>query len=163
MIKRKQRDLFIELLNSFVSQHKFGMSKPRISHCNKENVKVLQALKNRVELLKQNPVGLSKNRSSGVQNQVFIKNAVAQHRVPAKLSQHHTPKNLLGLKGEASYAAVPARQESLLVQFAIRKEAEDFRKVPKKNIKTKIATVNWYNGSSDETKKIDQNKRDENL
>lgn len=137
------------------------MKRPRISHCNKENNQLLQALKDRVEILKQNPIDPSKSR---VRNQVSIKNAVVHHQVSAKLSQHHTPKNLICLKVEASYAAVPARQNSLLVQFAIRKDAEDFRKVQKKNIKTKITAVNWYNGSFDETEKIDQkNKRNEDL
>ena len=82
------------------------MSKQRISYCNTKNIKVVQELR---EKLRKN---------------ILIKGAIG-----AKKPQFRTPKNLVCIKLESSYAAVPIQQKSKLIQFAIKKEVISFREI----------------------------------
>lgn len=129
------------------------MSKQRISHCNKENVGLLENLKNRIESLKQKPI----EKQKPVKQQ--SEKSIVQGRSSAKI--HRTPKKLVKLKLKARYAGVPARKESKLLQFVIRKEVEEFKQASRNSRKkVKIAA---YNGSTKQSEKINTIKCDQNV
>lgn len=157
------KSIWWSLVKSFSAIVKFSlvvdMSKQRISHCNKENINLLQELKTRVDALKLKPIEaiqVRKLKVIGSSNRVEV-------TVNKPVVENRTPKQLVCLKFEANYAAIPAREESKLVQFAIRKEAEDLKKASKKTVKRKIVPASWYNGSHYKTKKVDKVKCDKNL
>lgn len=94
-----------------------------MSHCNKENVPLVEELKRRVAIFKAKSQQQEKVKTIDIRSKgCFV------------------PKALVGLKEEAKYAATPRLQESKLVQFVIRKEAEVFRNIPKTHLK-KISPV----------------------
>lgn len=127
------------------------MSKQRKSFCKEENAELLEALRDRVENFKQKPV-----------KQKVVKQQ--SDRSSVKSSHLRTPKKLVCLKLEAKYASVPAREKSELLEFVIRKEVENFKKVPQSSRKkTKIAAVNWYHGPINQGKENNTNKCNKNL
>lgn len=109
------------------------MSKQRISNCTKENIKLIQELRKRVEVQKLNPVKTQKQKIVKVQPL----NDKVQHSSRNKVVQFRTPKNLVCFHIESNYADIPKRPESKLVQFAIKKGAQELRNLPKTSGKKK--------------------------
>lgn len=102
------------------------MGKSRSSHCNQENRELVEEIQRKTEVFKK------KFQQS---NEPKIKVEPKKKPVKPKSSEvkpFRTPKILIGLKKEASYAVIPKAQESKLVQFAIRKEVELFKNIPRK-------------------------------
>lgn len=118
------------------------MNKSRVSRCTENNIQVLQELKNKVEAFQKKPVVIQKKVKASCGK------AEKAHKQIETVSR--TPKSLVPLRTEANYAAIPIREKSELIEFAIRKGAEEFRyissqakqrngasKKGKKNIKIK--------------------------
>lgn len=95
-----------------------------------------------------------RSKSKEVQKLLYIKynysnGAQRQHSiVKSKEVKFHTPKALVPLKKETSYAAIPRRQKSKLLQFVIKKHVQEFRHISrkassKKSKGTQAKLVQW--------------------
>lgn len=109
------------------------MGKDRISHCNNENIQLVEELKRKTEKLSE------QSKSKPLQRQ--DKRKVGEKSTVG--SNYRTPKRLVIYREESRYAATPVVRHSALVQFAIKKSAEEFRNVPNKTTKKISITSVW--------------------
>lgn len=103
------------------------MDNKRISHCNKENIGLVEALKLKANCLNKQIIRPRKETDS-------VKRTLDNFQ--------RIPKVLVALKAEAKYASAPRVQQSALVQFAIKQSAKEFRDIPPKKTK-KIHAPTW--------------------
>lgn len=102
------------------------MGKPRSSHCNQNNQHLVEEVRRKAEIFKK------RFQETSEQTVKVQPKKKPVERKSSEVKQFLTPKILIGIKKEASYAATPKAQESKLVQFAIRKEVELFKNAPRR-------------------------------